>query len=321
MRPSLRSIERTASALGLTRCHSRGRANFPHDRREILPRGAQLAHLVSERGPHSVTSIAAATFGRWPPGNQENSQIRKLSHAVAASLLVFGLAGRAHAVVLGFTGTLAIQIVGLDPVEISGAGNAIVNGDGEAGHLKSLHIPASPFAVTGFIVPVTDPSVLPINGVQVTAHNGEGNFDRNPADVFSGTMAVKGAAKVCLFGTCADSVANLVVPLSVVGVGGFAIVKGAVNLTVIGAPWTTGTARVGNQTTMGGVRPLSNTGAPSGEIHLVTPIFISTNIGSSSVVPAFGLLSLHFVPEPGTLILLGSGIAGFAGFGRNRARG
>jgi hypothetical protein len=134
-------------------------------------------------------------------------------------------------------------------------------------------------------------------------------------------MAVKGAAKVCLFGTCSDSVANLVVPLSVVGVGGFAVVRGAVNLTVIGAPWTTGTARVGNEITMGGVRPLSNTGAPSGEIQLVTPIFISTNIGSSSVVPAFGLLSLHYVPEPGTLILLGSGIAGLVGFARNRARG
>jgi len=38
------------------------------------------------------------------------------------------------------------------------------------------------------------------------------------------------------------------------------------------------------------------------------------------VVPAFGILSLHFVPEPGTLMLLGSGIAGLVAFGRSRVR-
>jgi hypothetical protein len=52
----------------------------------------------------------------------------------------------------------------------------------------------------------------------------------------------------------------------------------------------------------------------------VTPIFISTNIGAFAVVPAFGFFNLHFVPEPGTLVLLGSGIAGLVAFGRSRAR-
>jgi hypothetical protein len=68
------------------------------------------------------------------------------------------------------------------------------------------------------------------------------------------------------------------------------------------------------------VSPLSNTGAPSGNLTLVTPIFISTNIGAFSIVPAFATLNLHFVPEPGTLVLLGSGIAGLVAFGRSRAR-
>ena len=71
---------------------------------------------------------------------------------------------------------------------------------------------------------------------------------------------------------------------------------------------------------MGGVSPLSNTGAPSGIVTLVTPVFISTNIGASAVIPGFGILNLHFVPEPGTLMLLGSGIAGLVAFGRSRAR-
>ncbi len=55
---------------------------------------------------------------------------------------------------------------------------------------------------------------------------------------------------------------------------------------------------------------------PSGTMRLVTPIFISTNIGASAVVPAFGFLTLHFVPEPGTALLLGAGIAALIAGGR-----
>jgi len=58
----------------------------------------------------------------------------------------------------------------------------------------------------------------------------------------------------------------------------------------------------------------------SGAVQLVTPIFVSTNIGASAIVPGFGILNLHFVPEPGTLMLLGSGIAGLVAFGRSRVR-
>jgi hypothetical protein len=134
-------------------------------------------------------------------------------------------------------------------------------------------------------------------------------------------MPLNGFAKVCLYSTgCASAGSNLSVPLSVVGQGGAVAVPGLVNLTVVGAPWTTGTVAIGTITQMGGVGPASNTGAASGSVTLVTPIFISTNIGAFAVVPAFAFLSLHFVPEPGTLVLLGSGIAGLVAFGRNRAR-
>jgi hypothetical protein len=241
--------------------------------------------------------------------------MRKLSYALAASLLVFGLAGQAQAVSLTFDGSLSVQISTLDPVVLPGGGTATVNGSGGGGTLNSLTIPASVFAVTAVVVPVTDPGAFPIAGVQVTAANGLGNFTGS-----GGTMPINGISKVCLFGPCDDSVANLNVPLSVVGVGGTALVTGAVNLTVVGAPWTTGTAAIGATTLMGGKSPASNTGAASGTVTLVTPVFISTNIGASSVVPAFAILSLHFVPEPGTLLLVGSGIAGLVAFGRGRAR-
>lgn len=83
--------------------------------------------------------------------------MRKLSYALAASLLVFGLVGQAQAVTLGFTGSLSVQIATLDPVAIPGAGSAFVNGSDGAGHLTGLAIPAAQFGITGFVLPVTDP--------------------------------------------------------------------------------------------------------------------------------------------------------------------
>ena len=246
--------------------------------------------------------------------------MRKLLGVLAAGFIAMGVAGQAHAVALPFVGGLAVQIATLAPVVIPGAGTAVVNGSGPGGHLTGLAIPASPFATAGFVLPVTDPAAFPIAGVQVTAHNASGAFGGVGGGGFGGTMPINGAAKVCLFGACGAAVSNLSVPLSNVGAGGVAYVTGAVNLTVVGAPWTTGTAAVGTITAMGGVSPLSNTGAPSGNITLVSPVFISTNIGASAVIPGFGILSLHFVPEPGTLMLLGSGIAGLVAFGRSRAR-
>ena len=249
--------------------------------------------------------------------------MRKLSFALAASLLALGLAGQAQAIQLGFVGNLAIQVATLAPVELPGAGEVVVNGStGVDRHIQSLAIGASAFAISGFVLPVTDPSAAPIKGLQVTAANAAATFERLPlpGGTLGGVMAIVGANKVCLFGPCSAAVANIAVPLSVAGVGGSAFVTGAVNLTVVGAPWTTGTVSIGTITQMGGAAPSSNTGAVSGTVSLVTPVFVSTNIGASAVVPVFAFLNMHFVPEPGTLVLLGSGIAGLVSYGRTRSR-
>jgi hypothetical protein len=203
---------------------------------------------------------------------------------------------------------------------VNGAGVATVNGSASGTHLNSLALPASAFATANLIVPQTDPSAYPINGFQVTASNGAGFFSGGS---LGGVMSVLGVAKVCLFGSCPAAVANLSVPLSVVGAGGTATVDGAVAVTVVGAPWSTGTAFAGTLSAMGfahGPASLaSSTAQVSGTVRLVTPIFISTNIGASSVIPAFGFLTLHFVPEPGTLLLFGGGIAALIGLGRRRS--
>jgi hypothetical protein len=228
-------------------------------------------------------------------------------------------AASSGAAVLPFAGGLSLQIATLPPVTISGSGVATVNGPGT--HLATLAMPASPFATSGLVVPITDPAAAPIQGIQLTAHNGAGTIMGG-----GGVIPLLGVAKVCLFGACpAFPVGNLSIPLNVVGAGGAHFVVGIVNLTAIGAPWTVGTAAVGSITQMGfahGPASLtSSTAAPSGVLQLVTPIFVSTNIGSSAVVPAFGVISLHFVPEPGTMLLLGGGLSLLAIAGRHRMRG
>ena len=56
-----------------------------------------------------------------------------------------------------------------------------------------------------------------------------------------------------------------------------------------------------------------NAASGSGILRMVTPIFLSTSIpGTSSTFVSFGVLELHFVPEPGTLLLVALGMAALA---------
>jgi hypothetical protein len=58
-----------------------------------------------------------------------------------------------------------------------------------------------------------------------------------------------------------------------------------------------------------------------GQLTLVSPIRIRTNIpGSDALLVVFGMLTLNFVPEPGTLVLLGAGAAALGFLGRARVR-
>jgi len=251
--------------------------------------------------------------------------MRKAFGVLAAGFCALSIAGPAGAVLLGFTGSVTIEIEDLrfcaslgygcappsGPVTLSilGTGTALVNGAGVAGHLTNLLLGGGEFAIERHVVPVTDANAAPVAGVQITATNGEGAFSGAGGGGFGGVMPMHGVMKVCLFEPCSSAVSNLDIPLSVIGEGGTATFVGAVNLTVVGAPWTTGTAAIGTNTVMGGVSPLSNTGATSGHVTLVTPVFI-----------VFGILSLDFTPEPGTLLLAGAAIASLVALGFARSR-
>jgi hypothetical protein len=242
--------------------------------------------------------------------------MRKLFSLVAAAGLAMGVAAPAHATVQALTAaSLSMQISALNPVVI--AWNSTGSADVTATDVTLLT--AGIFNFTG-TVPVTDPGAFPIAGLGFTSvTNGVGNFFGVNA-LGGGKGAITGSASVCLFGSCGSSPsANINVPFTTggvngVGLGGAVItVKGAVNITVSGNVWTTGTVTLGTASVTGS--PLSG-----GKVKLVNLTVLSTNIGASAMLPMFSVMDLTFIPEPGTLLLLGAGIAGLTMVGRRRMK-
>ena len=113
---------------------------------------------------------------------------------------------------------------------------------------------------------------------------------------------------------------------------------GGIRISLQAAPWTIKTTTVVDQITTGGTRvftpqtakgwahaPVSTTSStaqPSGVVQLVTPGQITSNIplGSNDKLSAMVIMVLHFVPEPGLLLLLGSGVVGLGLLGWRRRR-
>jgi hypothetical protein len=256
------------------------------------------------------------------------------------ALSMIGVPRVAEATVLGFTADIGIRISILDPVVISGSGTGVLNGSGGGGHLDMLSLPAS-FAAGSAFVTVTDPAASPLSAVIAGATNGAGTFSGpagSTSGVFGGVLPLGGSSVICLY-TPACNFVNITVPFTVAGTRGVGIgsapiaVTGAIGVTVTGAPWTIGTASamaatvssVGStQTAMGFAHGplsggLSSAAATGGVVSLVTPIQIQTSIASFAQVPAFATLTLTFVPEPATALLLGASLVALAA-ARHRLR-
>lgn len=249
------------------------------------------------------------------------------------AILVLPSATQSIAGPLPFVGTLSVRatVNGSDvTLSLPGSGTAIVNGSGSGVQLTSLEVGASAFAgMASVVLPATS---YPVKGGRLTASNRAGAFESlagGPSG--GGVMPVHGWMKICLFGACPEAVANISVPLGgltylgpldVVGAGNANVVSFGVHLTVIGAPWTTGTVSLSGATGMGFAHgPASQTSSaaqPGGTLQLVTPIRVSTNIGATPAFPTIATLTLQFVPEPGSWILLSGGIVWLAVIGAKR---
>jgi hypothetical protein len=121
------------------------------------------------------------------------------------------------------------------------------------------------------------------------------------------------------------------------GVGGLLTIGGvgAIRISILGAPYTVKTITAFNRTNNGQIEtftekgfahgPLSatsSTGQVSGVLQVVTTNHVSTVgvPGNSDISGQFSRILVHFIPEPGLLLLLGSGAAGMALLGRKRIR-
>jgi hypothetical protein len=166
-------------------------------------------------------------------------------------------------------------------------------------------------------------------------------------------LPVYGMAKICLLSTACSLYLDMPftqpttvngVPgtgISAVGVGGLITAGGygGIRISLQAAPWTIKTTTViDHLTTTGGSQifvdvtakgwahapasTTSSTAQVSGVVQLVTPGQIVSNIplGSNDKLGGMIVMVVHFIPEPGLLLLLGSGVVGLGLLGRRRMR-
>lgn len=273
---------------------------------------------------------------------------RLLLFSVGIAALSLVVAGQASAKAIDWAGTMVLELGPLPPLVTNGSGVATVNSSSGSNHLSTLRLAGG---ISGTdIAPVTDPEVTgTIPSVRVTATLGTGTIsgivaNTNPVlgqVAGNRTLPVLGLARVCI--AVAGCAAALPLQLSQnngnsgIGVGGLLTIgnKGNIRISIEATGWTIGTgmgisqtpnAGFTNRTRTGFVHDAnsgtSSTAANSGIIQLISPMQVITDgvPGENEKLQLFGTLTIHFIPEPGVLLLLGSGVVGLVLIGRHRMR-
>lgn len=241
--------------------------------------------------------------------------MRKFSYLLAAALLV--VAGSANAGPFA-GGSLSITIGTLP-----GLAAPITGGFTTAGGNVTA---TSTNAIVGSDTFIGITNAAPITRVQaILAGNNLGTLVPG-AGTAANALGIQGVANVVAYGGYVTLVA---VPLTALGVPGatFSFMGGGGSIIKFtGNGWTTGTAMITLPTatlkgmTQAGVITAAGTNnlvGGVGQITFISPVLIRTNLAGD--LPTFAALTLTFVPEPGTLMLIGAGIAGLAVYGRRRA--
>ena len=254
------------------------------------------------------------------------------------------LAGQAGAKTIDWSGTLRIDVGVLGGIASFGSGVATVNDSSGGNHLSTLRLADGIGGQPGTL-PVTDPNVTgTMKSIRITATIGSGTLSgiSGAPPLGKNKIPIKGMTRVCIF--AAGCATNL--PLNNTtnngntggGVGGLLTIggNGAIRVSLLNAPWTLATVTGLNQTVKGGYVTMSRVGfvhgaasasnsstaANSGVIQMIAPqqSTLSGVTGNSTQMALFSTLTLHFIPEPGLLLLLGAGVVGLSLLGRARMR-
>jgi hypothetical protein len=218
-----------------------------------------------------------------------------------------------------------------------------VNNSTGGTHLNILRLAGG---ITGSgTIPVTDPETTQtIPSIRISGTLGTGTISgiSGAPPVNPGSeIPMGGFTRVCLL--TAGCAANISLNNTTnngntgVGVGGLLTVGdfGSVRISLVNGPWTLGSASGITQTHEGNFKTNvvtgwvhgaassnSSTAEPSGVIQLIAPQQVTTSgiAGNSTELTLFARLTLHFIPEPGLLLLIGSGVVGLGLLGRSRMK-
>jgi hypothetical protein len=266
---------------------------------------------------------------------------------LAAVVVGLGLTGAgASAKILDWNGTVSLEMAAAPEFVFGGppegGGVATLNASGGGDHLTTLGL-AGGITGTGFTVPTT--SFLPLNAVSWNATLGSGllapiSGGATGAPLTQNTLPLGGELRLCV--VFMECISFIPIPLTAggtrgVGIGGLITINGfgaaGAKASLAAAPWTIGMAAVSTGSTVSGgptatftrsgfahgpASGTTSTARRGGVVQLVTPIQIATSIGGLERIGFIARLTLVFVPEPGTALLLGAGVAVLALHGRRR---
>jgi hypothetical protein len=279
--------------------------------------------------------------------------------AVLLGALALFVAGQVSATVMTTWTRASLQFTNLGRAEASetAVGVATIHTSSSASsHLSTISAPFNAGLSLNSTISVTDPTAAPITSVVLTSIRGRPDLQGGVIGNISGAMANSnlgvlpntipstGGVTICLLVAgipCAGQL-NLVVGATSAGVqigggvGGILTIGGlgAIRISVVGAPYTVKTVSAVNRTENGGFDVFSehgfahgpgsmtsSTAQTSGVLQTVTANHTTViGPGDNDMSGNISRVLTHFVPEPGLVLLLGSGAVGMALLGRKRIR-